>query len=91
MVYGKACHLPVEIKHEEHWALKQCNMDLTGAAKNHFMELNELAKLRDVARILGSIKKELRDGTTLHSEEIKILRSQYGVSWFWDTTYQLHV
>nr|GEV28821.1 hypothetical protein [Tanacetum cinerariifolium] len=39
-------------------ALKQCNMDLTAAVKNYFMELNELMELRDGAYENTHIYKE---------------------------------
>ena len=33
IIYGKPCHLPVEIKHKAWWALKKLNYDLTEAVR----------------------------------------------------------
>jgi hypothetical protein len=49
MIYGKACHLPVEMEHRAYWALRAVNMDLSKATANRFHQLHKLEELREHA------------------------------------------
>nr|GEY74914.1 reverse transcriptase domain-containing protein [Tanacetum cinerariifolium] len=69
LVYGKACHLSIELEHKAYWVLKQANFDLSVAGDHQKVQLNELNELRDHSYENSLIYKEKTK--RIHDSKIK--------------------
>ena len=47
IVFGKPCHLPLELKYKAMWEIKKLNFDCQAAKEKILLQLNELEELRN--------------------------------------------
>ena len=58
IVFGKPCHLPLELKYKAMWEIKKLNFDCQAAKEKRLLQLNELEELRNKAYDNARIYKD---------------------------------
>ena len=73
IVYGKPCHLPLELEYKAMWTIKKLNYDFQDVKEKRLLQMNELEELRNEAYDNARIYKE----KTKRWHDQKILRREF--------------
>ncbi|XP_073153722.1 uncharacterized protein [Henckelia pumila] len=58
LIFGKPCHLPVELEHRSYWAIKTFNIQIDESGDHRKLQLQELEEIRNDAYASSKIYKE---------------------------------
>ena len=75
IVFGRPCHLPLELEYKAMWAIKKLSCDFQAAKEKRLLKMNELEELRNEAYDNAKIYKD----KTKKWHDQKILRKYFKV------------
>ena len=59
LVFGKACHLLVELEHKVYWAIRMSNLNMEATREKRLLQLKEMDEFRDKVYDNAKIYKEI--------------------------------